>query len=229
MIRKGLNNNQLKLIAMLTMTVDHVGMMLFPQSTLLRLIGRLAFPIYSYMVAEGCRHTRSMPRYLGSVASMAALCQLVYWFAMGSLYQSIMVTFTLSIALCWLAGIAAEKKTAWTWVAFGGGIAAVLFITEVLPGLLPCTDFSVSYGFLGVMLPVGVCLARNRKMSLAYTAAVLALLALNSWEGQWFALLAVPLLALYNGRRGTLPLKWIFYFYYPAHLVLLQGLVYLFN
>lgn len=227
MIQKGLNNNQLKLIAMITMTVDHVGMMLFPEITLLRLIGRLAFPIYAYMIAQGCRHTRSMPKYLGSVAAMALACQVVYYIAMDSVKQSIMVTFTLSIALCILAKLVVERKAVWTQVAFGAGVIAVFFITEVLPGLLSGTDYSVDYGFWGVMLPVGVYLAKDRKTSLVYTTAILALLALNSWEGQWCALLAVPLLALYNGQRGKLPMKWLFYFYYPAHLVILQGFAYL--
>jgi len=62
----GLTNNQLKVIAMVTMTVDHVGFLLFPRLLLLRCIGRLAFPIYAYMVAEGCSHTKSLPKYLGA-------------------------------------------------------------------------------------------------------------------------------------------------------------------
>ena len=55
----GLTGNQLKLIALITMTIDHVGMMLLPQLRILRAIGRIAFPIFAYMIAEGCRHTRN--------------------------------------------------------------------------------------------------------------------------------------------------------------------------
>ena len=54
---KGLTNNQLKLIALVTMTLDHIGVVLFPQAQWLRIVGRLAFPIFAYMIAEGCRHT----------------------------------------------------------------------------------------------------------------------------------------------------------------------------
>lgn len=56
---KGLNSNQLKLLALLTMTVDHIGVHLFPQYPILRIIGRLAFPIYAYCIAEGCVHTKT--------------------------------------------------------------------------------------------------------------------------------------------------------------------------
>lgn len=227
MMEKGLSSNQLKLIAMIAMTADHVGLMFFPESALLRLIGRLAFPIYAYMIGEGCRHTRSMPKYFGGVAAMAFVCQMVYWFTQGSLYQSILVTFSLSIALCMLAKLATERGGLLSWVMLSAGVVIVLFVTQALPALLPGTDYAIDYGFWGVLLPVGVYLARDRKTSLAYTAAFLALLALELWEGQWFALAAIPILALYNGRRGKLNIKWLFYFYYPAHLVLLWGISYL--
>ena len=223
---KGLNNNQLKVIAMIAMTCDHAGMLLFPHITLLRVIGRLAFPVYAYMIAEGCRHTRNMGRYFASVAAMAVLCQLVYWFDQGSLYQSILVTFSLSICLCALAKLALTKGKLWTWIAFGMEMIGVYFITDILPGLLPNTDFAVDYGFFGVILPVGIYLAKGKTEKLLFSAADLCLLALPGWNIQWFALLAIPLLALYNGKRGKLSMKWIFYFYYPAHLVLLWGIAY---
>ena len=95
----GLTGNQLKLIAMIAMTCDHVGLSLFPQLQILRIIGRLAFPIYAFMIAEGCRYTRDRRKYLLSISALALLCQLVYWFMMGSLYQCILVTFSLSICL----------------------------------------------------------------------------------------------------------------------------------
>lgn len=224
---KGLNNNQLKLVAMVAMTLDHIGLLFFPQSVALRLIGRLAFPIYAYMIAEGCRYTRSMPKYFGCVAAMALLCQAVYWFVQGSLYQSIMTTFTLSIALCMLAKRATNKGGVFPWMVFGAGVAVALFVTEFLPALLPGTDYAVDYSFWGVLLPVGVYLATGRTEKLLFAGLDLCLLALNSWQGQWFALLALPLLALYNGQRGKLNIKWLFYFYYPAHLALLWGLAYL--
>ena len=98
----GLTGNQLKLIALITMTIDHMGMMLFPRVKILRAIGRIAFPIFAYMIAEGCRHTRNRRKYLLSMVSLAAVCQVVYFFAMGSLSMSVLVTFSLSIGLIYL-------------------------------------------------------------------------------------------------------------------------------
>ena len=72
-----LNNNQLKILALVTMTADHVGLQLLPQYDILRVIGRLAFPIFAYMIAEGCRYTRDRKRYLLTLALMAAVYQIV--------------------------------------------------------------------------------------------------------------------------------------------------------
>ena len=219
MLRRGLTGNQLKLIALVTMTIDHMGMILFPRYGIFRIVGRLAFPIYAYMIAEGCRHTRSMAKYLGSLATVAAVCQLVYFVALGSLYHCILVTFSLSACLILLLQKAMETKKTALWLAVGAGIAGAFLITELLPGLLPGTDFAVDYGFWGVMLPVCVYCARDRRQQLAVAAVCLALLAYGIGWVQWFALLALPLLALYNGQRGKWKMKYFFYLYYPAHLV----------
>lgn len=225
-MEKGLNNNKLKLLALGTMTVDHVGLVLFPETVWMRLVGRLAFPIFAYMIAEGCRYTRSMPRYFATLSALAALCQVVYFFAMGSLYQSIMVTFTLSVGLIWLLKQGQKTgKTLW-WVLGVLGSCGAFFVAEILPQWLSDTDFYVDYGFLGIMLPVGVYLCKAKGIQLLYTALVLALMSLTGWVGQWVSLLTVPLLALYNGRRGKWNMKWLFYLYYPLHLVAIQAIAY---
>ena len=75
MLQNRLSGNGLKIIAAISMLLDHMGLMLFPRVTLFRILGRLALPIYGYMIAEGCRHTKSRKRYLLRLAAMAALCQ----------------------------------------------------------------------------------------------------------------------------------------------------------
>lgn len=220
-MKLGLSNNQLKILAMIAMTLDHIGAQLFPQVLWLRVIGRLAFPIYAFMIAEGCRHTRNGIRYLGSLAIMAVVCQVVYFVAMGSLYQCIMVTFSLSVALILLIKNAQARQNffSWLWVALA--TAAVLFLCHGLPQLLPGTDYRVDYDFIGVMTPVLVYLCARKLPQLLMLGGCLAAMCYGSWEGQVFALLAVPLIALYNGTRGKWKLKWFFYFFYPVHLVLI--------
>ncbi len=218
---KGLTGNQLKLIAMVTMTIDHVGMIFFPQNLWFRVIGRLAFPIYAFLIAEGCRHTRSMPKYLGSIAAMALLCQIVSFVAVGSLYQCILVTFSMSIGLIFLLQKVRTTRSLIWWILLAAALAAVWFVTQTLPGLLPGTDYAVDYDFLGVLLPVAVWLMPKKRYRLLAAAGVMVVMALLNWF-QWYALGALVLLALYNGQRGKYNLKPLFYWYYPAHLAILH-------
>lgn len=216
--KKGLTGNQLKILAMIFMTCDHVGLQMFPKLTVLRIIGRLALPIYAFMIAEGCRHTRDRKQYLLRLAGMAALCQLVYFVAMGSLYQCILVTFSLSVCLI-MAADGLKQQTRRASGRFYGAMAAVLFLCEVLPRIWKGTDFAIDYGFMGVLLPVLIYADPGKGLILG-----LVLLALDIGGIQWLSLGAVPLLLCYNGQRGKAKLGRLFYWYYPLHLVAIYGL-----
>ena len=97
--RRGLSGNALKLIACVFMVIDHVGVFLLPQYYILRVLGRIAFPIFAFMIAEGARHTRNRLRYFLTVFISAVTVQIVYYVAMRSLEMSIFVTFSLSLPL----------------------------------------------------------------------------------------------------------------------------------
>ena len=211
-----LTSNQLKILAMITMTIDHIGVQLLPQYHILRMIGRLAFPIYAYLIAEGCAHTRDRRRYLLQMGGMALLCQLVYFFAMGSLYQCILVTFTLSILLIYAIDSGSPLLGA-------GMFLVVLFLTGFLPNRLP--GFYIDYSLWGVLTPVATYLGRNKKEKLLFCGIFLALLAAaHSGFTQWLGLLSLIPLALYNGKRGKARIKWFFYLYYPIHLVAIYAI-----
>ena len=212
-----LTSNQLKLLAMLTMTLDHIGVQMFPGALWLRIVGRLAFPIYAYMIAEGCAHTRNRRKYLLQMAGLALLCQLVYFFAMGSLFQCILVTFTLSILLIYAYDTGSRPLTALA-------LLGVAFVTVALPRLLPGTDFAIDYGFFGVLVPVAAYLGETRREKLLFTAGALVALAWSVGGIQWYSLAALLPLALYGGQRGKRRMKWLFYLYYPLHLAAIYGI-----
>ena len=220
----GLTGNQLKMLALITMTCDHVGLQLFSRLEILRIIGRLALPIYAYMIAEGWHYTRDRKKYFLRLASLAAVCQAVYFAAMGSVYQCIMVTFSLSVCIIWLFDRALEEGTALWRVLAALGSAAAYFLCEVLPGLLRGTDFAIDYGFCGVMLPVLAYFGGNLREKVLLMGAELILLALDIGGVQWWALAALPLLALYNGKRGKWKIGTFFYLYYPLHLAAIYAI-----
>lgn len=216
-MERKLTSNQLKLLAMLTMTLDHIGVQMFPGVLWLRIVGRLAFPIYAYMIAEGCAHTRNRRKYLLQMAGLALLCQLVYFFAMGSLFQCILVTFTLSILLIYAYDTGSRLLTALA-------LLGVAFVTVALPRLLPATDFAIDYGFFGVLVPVAAYLGKTRREKLLFTAGALVALAWSVGDIQWYSLAALLPLALYSGQRGKRRMKWLFYLYYPLHLAAIYGI-----
>ena len=222
--RFGLTGNQLKLIAMLTMTIDHIGAILLPQYRFLRIVGRLAMPIYAFMIAEGCHYTHDRKAYLLRLAGLALVCQVVYTLVDRSLYQCILVTFSLSVGLICVVENAREKKTPGSLLAAAGLTAAVYFLCEKLPLLLP--GFRVDYGFWGVLLPVIVYFG-GRDIVAFGLGVLLLCLSIGHMHIQWWAILTVPLMALYSGQRGRHRLGWLFYLYYPAHLVILYAISYL--
>lgn len=215
----GFTGNQLKIIAMIAMTCDHVGLQLFPNVLILRIIGRLALPIYAYMIAEGCRYTRNRKNYLLRIALLAAVCQVVYFFAMGSLYQCILVTFSLSICLIYALDHLQDHPGTSARILAMGMLVAVFLLCVVLPDFLP--GFEIDYGLMGVLLPVLIYFGRPVHH---FLLAGLILLCFAHGGIQWWSLAAIPLLGQYNEQRGKYNIGKLFYFYYPAHLVVIYGL-----
>lgn len=219
----GLTNNQLKIIAMVAMFLDHMGKVLLPKLLFLQIVGRLAFPIFAYMIAEGCQHTRNRKKYLLNLASLAAVCAVVFFVAKGSLYQSVLVTFVLAIITIYTLEYFRSHRCAMSAVAVVLEVLALIVICFVLPNALRSWGFGIDYGFVGVCLPVAVYFAPGKREKLLIMAAMTALLGYDLGGIQWYGLLTIPVLALYNGQRGSKKMKWLFYIFYPCHLALIHG------
>ena len=216
----GLSGNQLKLIALITMTIDHIGAYLLPQYRFLRIIGRIAMPIYAFLIAEGCHYTKNKAKYLGLMAGLALVCQVVYYFALDSLYMCILVTFSLSITLIYALQYVQKKKNTLSCLVFFLVLAGVYWVSVKLPQRLP--GFSIDYGLKGILLPVFISLGTNKQQRILGATVGMCFLAMGRTT-QWYSLLALPLLALYSGLRGKRNYKYLFYIYYPLHLVAIHG------
>lgn len=213
-----LSGNALKLIAAATMFIDHMGLMLFPGNLLLRIIGRLALPIYAYMIAEGCKYTRNKKKYFGMVFGLAVVCQTVYFFFAGSSYLSILFTFSLSILAVYALQANQVHPCAKNSIRFTLTVAGVWLLNQLM---------QIDYGFLGCMLPVFPAMLHNtpydkKEWNVAMLGLGLLLLAWESGSIQFYSLLSLPLLMLYSGKRGKGNMKYFFYIFYPAHLVVLE-------
>ena len=167
-----LTKNQLKILAMVCMTIDHIGAMLFPQAVWLRVIGRLAFPLFSYCIAEGCRYTRNKARYFGSVFACGAVCVIAF-LPFGGFYGNALITLSLSILL--LYGVEAWKSSGkLRFLALTAALAAVFYLL--------CRTVPIDYGFaVGLLVLAGVMGGVQRFCVLA----IFPLLLLGNERGKW--------------------------------------------
>ncbi len=236
--RIGLSGSTLKILACVFMLIDHIGAKLFPQYSVLRLIGRLAFPIFAFCIAEGCRYTRHKGKHLALIAGFGVVWEgLLIWYY-GDWEGNIFLTFSLSVVLIYL----------WQWIkkqwcSRGIGLGSVwLLLYAVTIAVVWCLTehLHFEYRFFGVMAAPMTALFDYKEgeappwmkrfdhlpVRLLLLAAALFLIALPTLGRtvQVYALLAIPVLAFYNGTAGNPRLKYAFYVFYPVHLIIL-GLV----
>ncbi len=214
-----LSNNQLKILAVLSMLADHVGKELFPQLEFLQIFGRLAFPIFAFMIAEGCFYTRKKRQYFLKIAGLAVGCQLVYFIAEKSYYQNVLVTFSLSILTIFAIDNFIKKKNLSSALLVAIDASAVIFLCLGMPVLVK--GFQIDYGFSGLLLPVIVYFAPKKPLKLVAAFVMLVFLSIDLGGIQWYSLLSLVPIALYNGKRGRLKLKYLFYVFYPLHLAVI--------
>jgi hypothetical protein len=89
----GTRDDSLKIVGILIMIIDHVGMLLFPQIIVLRVIGRLAFPIFAYYLTEGYAHTSNFGKYLFRLFAFAILAQFPFYLATGTTRLNVFFSF----------------------------------------------------------------------------------------------------------------------------------------
>lgn len=207
----------LKLIALITMIIDHTGAIFFPENISLRIIGRIAFPIYCFLLIEGYIHTKNIQRYGIRLFVFALISEIPFDYAFyGELdFSHQNIFFTLSLGLLFIFMI--DHYFRINPVIATAGMILAIFLAEYLNtdygilGILYILIFYIASKINGVSKPIFIFL------TLYIFSATLVL------GIQYYAILAVPFIALYNGRKGSLGtlMKYGFYVAYPLHLAIL--------
>ena len=97
-----------------------------------------------------------------------------------------------------------------------------------MPIALARYKFDIDYGIWGLLIPIIVYFAPNKWLRAILCGALLVIMSIVSQKNmQWWSLLTIPLMLLYNGERGSKKLKYLFYVFYPLHLVILYGIMFL--
>lgn len=225
----------LHLLAMGLMLCDHICLALMPDRLWMTCAGRLAFPIFAFLVAEGFIRTRSRARYARRLLVFALVSEVPFdLLAAGRpvypFHQNVLWTFLIALGCMQLLEWAkADPRPAARFVLGAGA---------VLGGFLAGTAFMVDYFGPGVWTVLVFYFFRGDGWR-QRLGQLLCLLFLNGWllAGQTvllgglalpiqaFAVLALPFIWLYRGRQGPhgRAVRWLFYGFYPAHLLVLAA------
>lgn len=213
----------LRVIACIAMLIDHIGYSL--NFMPFRVIGRIAFPIFLYLICNGYRHTSSPVRYALRLAGFAAVSQVPFslfcyntiWSANGNVF------FTLLMALlCIWAADCMMKHRVLKWFSLAPAIVVfALYHFGVLQS---------DYGARAILMVMVFFLFDGKKPINRVMMCVACLLSVSQQAlVQVYSVAALPFIFAYNGEKGTLPggrklgklVQYGFYAFYPAHLLLL--------
>ena len=207
-----IDRSVLKWIAVLTMVIDHVGAILFPDQIWMRVIGRVAFPVYAYCLAEGFRYTSDYRRYLGRLALFAILSEIPFDLAFYGVpfsfaHQNVFFTLTLGLILLWVLERFREQL-----LLCAGAFVVLCFLAQAL---------HMDYGAGGLLMVFAFYLAQQGT-SPWIGWGIFVFINLFGYAGgvQWAAILALLPIGLYSGKAGKKKQRF-FYWIYPLHLLLL--------
>ena len=232
-----MNRNTLKIIACISMLIDHIGYIFFPEIPFFRFIGRIAMPIFAFFIGEGCLCTRDRKKYFLRVFILGIICQAVYVIESlitgsdGWGYMNILLTFSFLIVLCSAFLYAKEQgekgqrlKGAMVCLSMPVLILAIHTFCQSSEAVIG-TKIEFDYSVLGMMLPAFACVSKDKKTRLILFSLAQVYVGYNLYSGfspMFFcSLVPLGLLALYNGQSGKRNLKYFFYLFYPVHLAVL--------
>lgn len=236
------DTNLLKIVAMVAMLLDHAGKMLFPQYPVLRIVGRLAFPIYAYCLAMGVVYTKHPLKYISRMIALALISQPLYALGLGHSNSAMyMVSFAEHPIKAALNFYYYSWKEPSVLLALTCGLILLWAIRNrqfviAFAAYLFCwkAQTLLDYGMNGIHLMLLFYLFCERPLiSLAAVGLFMARWGLVSggysifgvpFATQLFAMAALPLIYIPTNTGIKLP-KWLFYGFYPAHLALLWYLI----
>lgn len=201
------NNEMLKLLAILFMVIDHIGAIIYPDTELFRVIGRLAFPIFAYQLAQGYAHTSNYNKYMFRLWIFAIISQIPYTLAFDTLRLNVMFTFVIAL---FLIDKVAKKEYYWLF-----SVLALVYFVEI------------DYSLYGILLPVAFYIFKDKKMwafILTSIMTVIYMLYLQQFIVV-YALIGIAI-ALYLPRNEVKVKmnKYFFYWFYPIHISILFGI-----
>jgi ABC-type thiamin/hydroxymethylpyrimidine transport system permease subunit len=217
--------SQIKVLAVITMVIDHVGLFFFPQFEIMRTVGRIAFPLFAWLIANGAYHTRDIRKYILRLFGLALVSQIPFTLAnqtIGSPLFYLNVVFTLCFGLIAIYVIKSYKSRP-------------LSILATTLMCIAANSLHTDYGAFGVLSIVFFYAFFNNKRYLIVSQALIFLLPILTYYAREASGITIPY--LYEGSLnelfGLLSLFFIlhydskkppkgksfFYYFYPLQYV----------
>ena len=228
---KRLNSNHLKIIAIIAMTIDHFSDLIFPGfpanpiAIFFHMIGRLTAPIMWFFICEGYYHTHNVKKYIKRLFVFAVISHFAYCFAFGIDFvpfrsgifnqTSVMYPLFIAVLVMWLRDTDLKINKC---------------LKHIIIFVLVWSAFPADWSCIAVLAVLGMYKHRGNLKKQMWVMMLWVLLYgivsfffVNKVYGmiQVFVILVYPFLKQYNGERGKANwMKWFFYVYYPAHLII---------
>ncbi|MCA1291634.1 conjugal transfer protein TraX [Paenibacillus sp. alder61] len=205
----------MQLIAMITMLIDHIGLLFFPGEVIWRVIGRIAFPLYAYALVQGYAHTSNFKRYATRLLLIAVISQIPYQLVLNDAGLNVVVTLLVAILVL---KILDHTRPGVLSVLIISGFAVFM---EVLP---------FDYGAYGLLLVLIFKYAQSTGMLLMHLLLNCVYLFSYGWTIQMISILPTLVIAygpgLWKHLESMRVPAWVWRSFYPAHLFVLTLVVY---
>lgn len=214
---------QLKLIAIVTMLIDHIGLLFFPNIILFRIIGRLAFPLFAFTIANGAYHTHNIRAYLFRLIIFAFISQIPFALTVGAqspVSPELNIFFTLALGLI---AIMVMQKTTSPFIQLIAAITTALIATLINSDYGAVGVFSIIFFYRFFHDYKRLIISQAFLFTVPFALELSNVTSLNYLYSNFiqpWAIIAVFLIMLYNDKQGR-RLKYFFYLFYPLHLLLL--------
>lgn len=209
----------LKIIAIISMLFDHIGYIIFGNFSFMNYIGRLAFPIFAFGIAEGYSHTKDLKKYFLRLSIFALISQIPYMLFLNTIGGN----FTLNILFTLILGL----LTITVYEKIDNKFLGLLFV--ILCGVIGYFGH-FDYGWFGIAVIFIFHIFKDKKilMNLSFIFAVIINYMYNFITTSrieylfiiLFCSLSLIPINLYNGKKGK-DMKYMLYIFYPLHLVVL--------
>ncbi len=211
---KILNNTHIKLIAITLMLLNHIGRVFFPNELIFIKIGEIAFPLFAFCIAEGFYHTSNRKKYLRNLFIFALISEPFFDYALyGRIYflhQNVLFTLFLSVLFLMIYEYLINSKK-------NDIVKTLLICLSFIITLLISTVLFTDHSTYGIILIFILYVFREKPIIKYIISAILLYLSFP----YKYALLSIPIMMLYNGKKGF-NLKYFFYAFYPVHLLIIS-------